>query len=68
MFILNRFIAGSVTFRPLSMFAAVIESNRGKLAKEIKGKRFALLAGQVASDPASSKQVSVDAGNTKCKD
>lgn len=33
------------------MFAADIEANREKLAEEIKGKRFALFAGQAASEP-----------------
>lgn len=44
MFILDKFIAGSVTFRPVSMFAADIEEKRENLAEDIKGKRFALLA------------------------
>lgn len=35
------------------MFAVDIEANREKLAEEIKGKRFAILAGQEASVPTS---------------
>ena len=39
MFNLNKFIADSVTFRPVSMFAADIEANKDKLSAEIKGKK-----------------------------
>ena len=35
MFNLNKFISDSVTFRPVSMFAADIEANKEKLTKEI---------------------------------
>ena len=39
MFNLDKFISVSVTFRPISMFAADIEANREKLTQEIKGKK-----------------------------
>lgn len=40
MFNLNKFISDSVTFRPVSMFAADIEANKEKLTEEIKGKEL----------------------------
>lgn len=43
MFNLDKFISDSVTFRPISMFAADIEANREKLTQEIKGKKVLLL-------------------------
>ena len=39
MFNLEKFIANSVTSRSVSMFAADIEANKGKLTAEIKGKK-----------------------------
>ena len=39
MFNLNKFIADSVTFRQVSMFAADIEANKEKLSAEIKSKK-----------------------------
>ena len=45
MFNLDKFIADSVTFRPVSMFAADIEANREKLAEEIKGKKVCVIGG-----------------------
>lgn len=38
MFNLDKFIADSVIFRPVSMFAADIEANKEKLTEEIKDK------------------------------
>ena len=38
MFNLDKFIADSATFRPVSMFVADIEANKEKLTAEIKGK------------------------------
>ena len=40
MFNLDKFIADSVTFRPVSMFATDIEANKKVLSREIKGKRY----------------------------
>lgn len=38
MFNLGKFISDSVTFRPVSMFAADIDANKEILTEEIKGK------------------------------
>lgn len=38
MFNLDKFISDSVTFRPISMFAADIEANKETLSNEIKDK------------------------------
>ena len=43
MFNLDKFIADSVTFRPVSMFAADMEANRETLSREIKGEKVCLL-------------------------
>lgn len=45
MFNLNKFIADSVTSRPVSMFAADIEANKEKLTCEIKGKTVCVIGG-----------------------
>ena len=45
MFNLDKFIADSVTFRPVSMFAADIEANREELTVEIKGKKVCVIGG-----------------------
>ena len=45
MFNLNKFISDSVTFRPVSMFAADIEANKEKLTEEIKGKKVCVIGG-----------------------
>ncbi len=45
MFNLDRFIADSVTFRPVSMFAADIEANKETLTKEIKDKKVCVIGG-----------------------
>lgn len=45
MFNLNKFIADSVTFRTVSMFAADIEANKEKLTAEIKGKKVCVIGG-----------------------
>lgn len=45
MFNLDKFIADSVTFRPVSMFAADIEANKEVLTREIKGKRVCVIGG-----------------------
>ena len=45
MFNLDKFIADSVTFRPISMFAPDIEANREKLSEEIKGKKVCVIGG-----------------------
>ena len=45
MFNLDKFIADSVTFRPISMFANDIESNKEKLTEEIKGKKVCVIGG-----------------------
>ena len=45
MFNLDKFIADSVTFRPVSMFAADIEANKETLSKEIKGKKVCVIGG-----------------------
>jgi len=45
MFNLDKFIADSVTFRPVSMFAADIEANKEKLTAEIKGKKVCVIGG-----------------------
>lgn len=45
MFNLDKFIADSVTMRPVSMFAADIEANREKLTREIKGKSVCVIGG-----------------------
>ncbi|WP_018336412.1 polysaccharide biosynthesis protein [Butyricimonas synergistica] len=45
MFNLDKFIADSVTFRPVSMFEADIEANKEKLTAEIKGKKICVIGG-----------------------
>ena len=45
MFNLDKFIADSVTFRPVSMFAADIEANKEMLTEEIKGKKVCVIGG-----------------------
>ena len=45
MFNLDKFIADSVTFRPVSMFAADIEANKEKLTEEINGKKVCVIGG-----------------------
>ncbi len=45
MFNLSRFIADSVTFRPVSLFAKDIEANKDQLSKEIKGKSVCVIGG-----------------------
>ena len=45
MFNLDKFIADSVTFRPISMFANDIEANKEKLTEEIKGKKVCVIGG-----------------------
>ena len=45
MFNLDKFIADSVTFRPVSMFATDIEANKEKLTEEIKDKKVCVIGG-----------------------
>ena len=45
MFNLDKFIADSVTFRPVSMFAPDIEANKETLTREIKGKKVCVIGG-----------------------
>lgn len=45
MFNLDKFIAESVTFRPVSMFATDIEANKEILTREIKGKKVCVIGG-----------------------
>lgn len=45
MFNLDKFIADSVTKRPVSMFAADIEANKDTLSKEIKDKKVCVIGG-----------------------
>lgn len=45
MFDLDRFIADKVTFRPVSMFTADIEANKGRLSEEIKDKKVCVIGG-----------------------
>lgn len=45
MFNLEKFIADSVTYRPVSMFAADIEANRETLTREINGKTVCVIGG-----------------------
>ena len=45
MFNLEKFIADSVTFRPISMFAPDIETNKDKLTQEIRGKKVCVISG-----------------------
>lgn len=45
MFNLDKFIADSVTFRPVSMFAVDIEANKDKLTQEIKDKKVCVIGG-----------------------
>ena len=45
MFNLDKFIAYSVTKRPVSMFAADIEANKEQLTAEIKGKKVCVIGG-----------------------
>src|SRR5574344_1196030 len=45
MFNLDKFIADSVTFRPVSMFAADIDANKEVLTREIKGKKLCVIGG-----------------------
>lgn len=45
MFNLDKFIADYVTKRPVSMFAADIEANKGTLSKEIKDKKVCVIGG-----------------------
>lgn len=45
MFNLDKFIADSVTFRPVSMFEPDIQANAETLTKEIKGKKVCVIGG-----------------------
>ena len=45
MFNLEKFIADSVTYRPVSMFKADIEANAETLTREIKGKKVCVIGG-----------------------
>ena len=45
MFNLDKFIADSVTFRPVSMFSVDIETNKETLTQEIKGKKVCVIGG-----------------------
>ncbi len=45
MFNLDKFIADSVTFRPVSMFFPDIENNRNTLTREIKDKKVCVIGG-----------------------
>ena len=45
MFNLDKFIADSVTFRPVSMFASDIEANNETLTREIKDKKVCVIGG-----------------------
>lgn len=45
MFNLDKFIADSVTYRPVSMFKADIEANKETLTREIKGKKVCVTGG-----------------------
>ena len=45
MFNLDKFISDSVTFRPVSMFAADIERNREILTREIRNKKVCVIGG-----------------------
>ena len=45
MFNLDKFISDSVTFRPVSMFAADIEANKETLTAEIKDKKVCVIGG-----------------------
>ena len=45
MFNLDKFIADSVTFRPVSMFELDIQANAAKLTQEIKGKKVCVIGG-----------------------
>lgn len=45
MFNLDKFIADSVTYRSVSMFAKDIEANKEKLTEEIKGKKVCVIGG-----------------------
>lgn len=45
MFNLDKFIADSVTFRPVSMFVPDIEANKEKLTNEIKDKKVCVIGG-----------------------
>jgi len=45
MFNLDKFIADSVTFRPVSMFAPDIEANKETLTQEIKDKKVCVIGG-----------------------
>lgn len=45
MFNLDKFIADSVTYRTVSMFANDIEANNEKLTEEIKGKKVCVIGG-----------------------
>ncbi len=45
MFNLDKFIADSVTFRPVSMFEPDIQANKETLSKEIKGKKVCVIGG-----------------------
>ena len=45
MFNLDKFIADSVTFRPISLFAKDIEANKDTLSKEINDKKVCVIGG-----------------------
>ncbi len=45
MFNLDKFIADSVTFRPVSMFAVDVKANKETLSKEIKDKKVCVIGG-----------------------
>lgn len=45
MFNLNKFISDHITYRPISMFAADIETNKEELQSEIEGKSVCVIGG-----------------------
>ncbi len=57
MFNLDKFIADSVTYRPVSMFKADIEANKETLTREIKGKKVCVIGGAGSIGSSSIKAV-----------
>ena len=59
MFNLQKFIADSVTYRPVSMFATDIEANKETLIAEIKDKKVCVIGGAGSIGSSFIKQFSV---------
>ena len=65
MFNLDKFIADSVTFRPVSMFAVDIEANKDALTREIKDKKVCVIGG---AGSIGSSFIKAEIGRASCRE